>query len=46
LHRFYQEVKETKDELQSTFQTANIVLAGDFNVVVSPEDSSCEQQTC
>jgi hypothetical protein len=43
--RFYQEVKEALAELQNTFQTRKIIMAGDFNAVLSPEDSSSEHVT-
>jgi exonuclease III len=43
-HHFYQEVKDSLGELQNTFQTRNI-LAGDFNAVLSIEDSSSEHIT-
>ncbi len=42
---FYQEVRNTIIELQNTFQTRNLLLAGDFNAVLSPEDSSSEHVT-
>ncbi len=44
-HRSYQEVKETIEELQNTSQTRNLLLAGDFNAVRAPEDSSSEHVT-
>jgi hypothetical protein len=40
--RFYQEVNDTLAELQNTFQTRKIIMAGDFNAVLSSEDSSSE----
>jgi exonuclease III len=40
--RFYQEVRDAIIELQNTFQTSNLLLAGDFNAVLGPEDSSSE----
>jgi exonuclease III len=43
--RFYQEVLNTLAELQNTFQTRKMVTAGDFNAVLSPEDSSSEHVT-
>jgi exonuclease III len=42
---FYQEVRDAIVELQNTFQTSNLLLAGDFNAVLSPEDSSSEHIT-
>jgi exonuclease III len=42
---FYREVLETLGELQNTFQTRSIILAGDFNAVLTPEDSSSEHVT-
>jgi exonuclease III len=42
---FYQEVRDAIIELQNTFQTSNLLLAGDFNAVLSPEDSSSEHIT-
>jgi hypothetical protein len=42
---FYQEVRNTIAELQNTFQTGNLLLAGDFIAVLSPEDSSSEHVT-
>jgi hypothetical protein len=44
-HRFYEEVRATINELQNTFQTRNLILAGDFNAVLSSEDSSSEHIT-
>jgi hypothetical protein len=44
-HRFYEEVRATINELQNTFQTRNLILAGDFNAVLSLEDSSSEHIT-
>jgi exonuclease III len=43
--RFYQEVNEALAELQNTFQTRKLIMAGDFNAVLSPEDSSSEHVT-
>jgi hypothetical protein len=43
--RFYQEVRDSIVELQNTFQTSNLLLAGDFNAVLAPEDSSSEHVT-
>ena len=42
---FYQEVRDAIIELQNTFQTRNLLLAGDFNAVLSPEDSTSEHIT-
>jgi hypothetical protein len=42
---FYQEVREVLAELQNTFQTRNLLMAGDFNAVLSPADSSSEHIT-
>jgi exonuclease III len=42
---FYQEVRDAIAELQNMFQTRNLLLAGDFNAVLSPEDSSSEHVT-
>jgi hypothetical protein len=42
---FYREVRESIAELQNTFQTSNLLIAGDFNAVLSPEDSSSEHIT-
>jgi len=44
-HQFYQEVKETLNELQNTFQTNNLLMAGDFNAVLCARDSSSEHVT-
>jgi hypothetical protein len=44
-HRFYEEVRNTITELQNTLQTRNLLLAGDFNAVLSAEDSSSEHIT-
>jgi hypothetical protein len=43
--QFYQEVRTSIVELQNTFQTSNLLIAGDFNAVLSPEDSSSEHIT-
>jgi hypothetical protein len=43
--RFYQEVRDAIIELQNTFQTNNLLLAGDFNAVLAPEDSTSEHIT-
>jgi exonuclease III len=43
--QFYQEVRASIVELQNTFQTSNLLIAGDFNAVLSPEDSSSEHIT-
>jgi exonuclease III len=42
---FYNEVKQVLDELTNTFNTNNILLAGDFNAVLNPTDSSSEHHT-
>jgi DNA replication initiation complex subunit (GINS family) len=42
---FYQELRAVIAELQNTFQTSNLLMAGDFNAVLSPEDSSSEHIT-
>jgi exonuclease III len=42
---FYNEVRQTIDELSNTFGTSNLLLAGDFNVVLNPTDSSSEHHT-
>jgi hypothetical protein len=42
---FYQEVLDTLVELQNTFQTRSLIMAGDFNAVLAPEDSSSEHVT-
>jgi exonuclease III len=42
---FYQEVRDSIVELQNTFQTSNLLIAGDLNAVLSPEDSSSEHIT-
>jgi hypothetical protein len=42
---FYQEVLDTIGELQNTFQTRSLIMAGDFNAVLTPEDSSSEHVT-
>jgi hypothetical protein len=39
---FYNEVRQTLDELSNTFGTNNFLLAGDFNTVLNPTDSSSE----
>jgi hypothetical protein len=44
-HQFYQVVKETIDKLQNTFQTRNLIQAGDFNTVLSSEGSSSKHIT-
>jgi exonuclease III len=42
---FYQEVRQNIEELQNTFRTSNLLLAGDFNAVLHPTDSSSELLT-
>jgi hypothetical protein len=42
---FYQEVKQTIEELQNTFHISDLLLAGDFNAVLHPMDSSSEHIT-
>jgi hypothetical protein len=42
---FYNEVRQTLDELSNTFGTNNFLLAGDFNAVLNPTDSSSEHHT-
>jgi exonuclease III len=42
---FYNEVRQTIDELSNTFGTSNLILAGDFNAVLNPTDSSSEHHT-
>ena len=37
---YYQEVHEILNELSNTFQTASIVMAGDFNAILSENDTS------
>ncbi len=44
-HAFYQEVRQTIEELQNTFHTSNLFLTGDFNAVLHPMDSSNEHVT-
>jgi exonuclease III len=39
-YNFCQELRQTTEELQNTFHTNNLLLAGDFNVVIHPNDSS------
>ncbi len=45
LSYFYQEVLDTIADLQNTFQTRSLIIAGDFNAVLSPEDSSSKHVT-
>jgi hypothetical protein len=42
---FYNEIRQTLEELSNTFGTNNILLAGDFNAVLNPTDSSSEHHT-
>ncbi len=42
---FYEEVKQSIEELSNTFGTNNLMLAGDFNAVLNPTDSSSEHHT-
>jgi exonuclease III len=42
---FYEEVRQSLEELCNTFGTNNMMLAGDFNAVLNPMDSSSEHHT-
>jgi exonuclease III len=42
---FYKEVRHSLEELCNTFGTNNMMLAGDFNAVLNPTDSSSEHLT-
>jgi hypothetical protein len=44
-HAFYQEVRQTIEELQNTLRTSNLFLTGDFNAVLHPTDSSSGHAT-
>jgi hypothetical protein len=42
---FYEEVRQSLEELCNTFGTNNMILAGDFNAVLLPTDSSSKHHT-
>ena len=42
---YYQEVQETLNELSNTFQTTSIIMAGDFNAILSENDTSSFHKT-
>jgi exonuclease III len=42
---FYEEVRQSLEELSNTFSTNNMMLAGDFNAVLNQMDSSSEHHT-
>jgi hypothetical protein len=42
---FYEEVRQSLEELSNTFGTSNMMLAGDFNAVLHHTDSSSEHHT-